>query len=597
MLKAMNPDPILPFPRTWWIAAGRIIGGPYPGDPDRAVAERKLTALLDAGVRRVICLQEENERGRDGRPFIPYMERLQELAASRGLPFVWSRHPITDMCTPDLVIMREILDAIDTADGVVYLHCWGGHGRTGTVAGCWLREQGMTAEVALAQITTARAHDDHLRNQVSPQTAAQIRMVREWPARDRDPVAVSSNAPTAPAQKAASVPEMSNRVRGILLGLAVGDALGTTLEFSRPKPSSWVPPVRGPHTNITGGGPFRVKPGQITDDTQLATCLATTLAEFGAIELNPQALKALADRYSMWRKSAFDIGNQTAASLSAYAAYGDPRTSGLRAWKDKGGKAAGNGALMRAAPIGALVADSKARVTWAVADALITHADPRCILANIAFVQAIAEGVRGGTASTMFSAARSALGPGQILAATMVDFGEGAAALWKSAESDLNADLDSSTCCDPWLYEELEIPDTWGHALQEQVVNDIDRYRLGMVGSWAGFVRVAFRLAFWQLLHAHDLAGALVDTVNRGGDADTNGAIVGALLGARDGAASIPAAWVDVVLNCNPAEPWNRMGKYHPRAMLAAAEVRQRGQAQSAEGLLPSAAPVETNPT
>jgi len=84
-----------------------------------------------------------------------------------------------------------------------------------------------------------------------------------------------------------------------------------------------------------------------------------------------------------------------------------------------------------------------------------------------------------------------------------------------------------------------------------------------------GFVRVAFRLAFWELLHAPTYEAALLDAVNRGGDADTNGAIVGALFGARFGEEAIPAHWKERVLQA--LQTSNIVGLrdvYHPRVLL-----------------------------
>jgi ADP-ribosylglycohydrolase len=85
-----------------------------------------------------------------------------------------------------------------------------------------------------------------------------------------------------------------------------------------------------------------------------------------------------------------------------------------------------------------------------------------------------------------------------------------------------------------------------------------------------GFVRVAFRLAFWELMHAPDFASGLIDCVDRGGDADTNGAIAGSLLGSYFGQDAIPPEWRDQVrmaLADNPGSRWWR--EYHPRFMLA----------------------------
>ncbi len=122
-----------------------------------------------------------------------------------------------------------------------------------------------------------------------------------------------------------------DRFRGCLLGLAVGDAVGTTLEF---KPYGSFKPI----TDMVGGGPFRLKPGEWTDDTSMALCLATSLAETGVF--NP---KDQMDRYCRWRNDGylssngrcFDIGNTVAAALNHYqethdrfAGSTDPRSAG-----------------------------------------------------------------------------------------------------------------------------------------------------------------------------------------------------------------------------------------------------------------------------
>jgi hypothetical protein len=92
-----------------------------------------------------------------------------------------------------------------------------------------------------------------------------------------------------------------------------------------------------------------------------------------------------------------------------------------------------------------------------------------------------------------------------------------------------------------------------------------------------GFVRVAFRVAFWHLAHTDDFEAALVDVVNRGADADTNGAITGALLGARLGVDAIPARWraaVDGAL-AGQSGPWATT--YHPRELFALLHQPSRG--------------------
>jgi ADP-ribosylglycohydrolase len=122
--------------------------------------------------------------------------------------------------------------------------------------------------------------------------------------------------------------------------------------------------------------------------------------------------------------------------------------------------------------------------------------------------------------------------------------------LFAEGVRDIAADLELATSDDPQLDGAAE-----GHALD--------------ILMQAGFVRVAFRLAFWQLLHAPSFESALIDVVNRGGDADTNGAITGALLGAYYGEHKIPTEWRDAVLCARGLGP-----QYHPNVLLNMLETK-----------------------
>src|SRR5262245_34261380 len=102
-----------------------------------------------------------------------------------------------------------------------------------------------------------------------------------------------------------------DRAWGALLGLAVGDAFGTTLEFQRMPPAPFAPLLRGPHNKMIGGGPFGLAPGQVTDDTQMAAALARVLMERGGFRPSPVAAE-----YVAWAEHAFDIGNQIAKALA-----------------------------------------------------------------------------------------------------------------------------------------------------------------------------------------------------------------------------------------------------------------------------------------
>jgi ADP-ribosyl-[dinitrogen reductase] hydrolase len=337
-----------------------------------------------------------------------------------------------------------------------------------------------------------------------------------------------------------SPPPVRERSRGVLLGLAAGDAFGTTLEFSEPKAPPFPNLAQGPHVEILGDGPFRVVPGQVTDDTQMACCLGASLAAQGKFDVED-----VARRYVEWQQHAFDVGVQTSAALNAIREGIRPLEAGRQVWLGASRPPAGNGSLMRTAPIGVVfAADPAQRRAAALADSAITHYDPRCRLACAAFDSAIAHGVLGAQRpETLLEAARRELW--HAASALRAEGGEGAAAL-SGAIRDIEEDLELATRGDPELY---------GPTLH------IHRHQ--------GAVRVAFRLAFWELLHAPTWLAGVVDAVNRGGDADTNGAIAGALLGALHGEAAIPEAWRRLVLEAMPREAGPLRDAYHPKALLA----------------------------
>jgi hypothetical protein len=176
-----------PFSRTWWIKEGQILGGRYPGVPEPEEGRQMLTALIDARFTLMVNLQPEDELGLGGRPFPDYAATIKELAAERGAEAEMCRFPIPDVSIPKPALMRKILDRIDAEiaqSGKVYVHCWGGHGRTATVGGCWMVRQGMTAEKVLQQITKNRSHDEVLASHHSPETPDQQEFIRGWSAHD-----------------------------------------------------------------------------------------------------------------------------------------------------------------------------------------------------------------------------------------------------------------------------------------------------------------------------------------------------------------------------------------------------------------------------
>ena len=162
-----------PDPNTYWVVEGRFLAGEYPGARDPVEAQRKIGALLRAGITVFIDLTEAHE-------LAPYARWLPAAGA------YYRRFPIRDVSVPaEARQMQNILDDIDealAAGSNVYLHWWGGNGRTGTVVACWLQNHGRSPEVALAELaglwqSVAKRH----RSPRTPETAEQVAWVKRWP--------------------------------------------------------------------------------------------------------------------------------------------------------------------------------------------------------------------------------------------------------------------------------------------------------------------------------------------------------------------------------------------------------------------------------
>ncbi len=155
--------------------------GVYPGTPRPRKDGAKINYLLRQGVRRFINLMEPDEADHLGRKIVQYDQALRKAACELGVRADMIRVPIRDGMTPSGKQMRLILALIDKSiqDGEpVYVHCWGGHGRTGTVVGCWLADHGKAGWEALRTLDRLRRNDPT--GKPSPQTLMQIMMVVGW---------------------------------------------------------------------------------------------------------------------------------------------------------------------------------------------------------------------------------------------------------------------------------------------------------------------------------------------------------------------------------------------------------------------------------
>jgi hypothetical protein len=166
-----------PIAEAYWVLPGRLLAGDYPGGSDEGQTRDRLRRLLLAGVGCFVDLTEPGEFDR-----LPYDHLAQEEARALGRDVTHRRMSIPDRGTPTPGDMAGILATIDAAlarGQVVYVHCYAGIGRTGTVVGCYLVQHGMSGDQALTQIARLRQEvpDAWVR---SPETEAQRRMVRSW---------------------------------------------------------------------------------------------------------------------------------------------------------------------------------------------------------------------------------------------------------------------------------------------------------------------------------------------------------------------------------------------------------------------------------
>jgi ADP-ribosylglycohydrolase len=282
------------------------------------------------------------------------------------------------------------------------------------------------------------------------------------------------------------------RYRGSLLGLAAGDALGTTLEFRSPG-------AFDPIDDIVGGGPFGLQPGQWTDDTSMALCLAESLVESGGFDVVDQM-----ERYCRWREQGhlssngrcFDIGMTVAGALTRYRQTGYPYSGRPDPWS------AGNGSIMRLAPVPLLYAN-----------------DPREAMARCA------------ESSRTTHGAQECLDACRYLGGLIV----GAVAGVPKHEL-----LAAGYCPIPGLWDEEplapKIAEVAAGSFQTKEPPEI---------RGSGYVVQSLEAALWAFHRTDNFRDGALLAVNLGDDADTTGAVYGQLAGAYYGEAEIPTAWRD----------------------------------------------------
>lgn len=284
--------------------------------------------------------------------------------------------------------------------------------------------------------------------------------------------------------------DLKNRFRGALLGLAAGDAVGTSVEF---KPRGSFPPV----TDMVGGGPFGLKPGQWTDDTSMALCLAASLIECNGFDAHDQMrryLKWWREGYMSSTGRCFDIGITTAEALRTFERTGNPFAGSTDAHK------AGNGSLMRLAPV-----------------PLFYFKSPR---------EAIE---RAGESSRTTHGAQTAVDVCRYFGGLLVGAVKGV---------DKDTLLSPSYCPVPNYWNEHPM-----HAAVKTVADGSFKTKRPPQIRGTGYVVDALEAALWAFNVSDSFRDGLLLAVNLGDDADTTGAIFGQLAGGYYGEDGIPEKW------------------------------------------------------
>ncbi|GJM78804.1 ADP-ribosylglycohydrolase [Paenibacillus sp. HMSSN-139] len=279
-----------------------------------------------------------------------------------------------------------------------------------------------------------------------------------------------------------------NRYKGCLAGLAIGDALGTTVEFH---PPGSFPPV----TDLVGGGVFHLQPGQWTDDTSMALCLAESLLESKGFDPNDQMT-----RYRRWMREGylsstggcFDIGNATREAILRFERTGEGYCGSDDPY------AAGNGSIMRLAPVPMYYAGQPQQaIDYAARSSRTTHASAECVDACRLLAGFIVGALRGWTKSELLDPA----------------------------------------AFDEWLGADIPVP-------------KIEEIRRGSFLSkeppeiqGSGYVVKSLEAALWAFAKSTSYKEGALLAVNLGDDADTTGAVYGQLAGAFYGYEAIPESW------------------------------------------------------
>lgn len=279
-------------------------------------------------------------------------------------------------------------------------------------------------------------------------------------------------------------PELSDRYAGCLLGLACGDAVGTTLEFTHRASLT-------PISDMVGGGPFGLKPGQWTDDTSMALCLGESLLTCNGFDARDQMARYLNWwQWGYWSATGecFDIGMTVRQALSRFQDTGEPFAGSTDP------ATAGNGSIMRLAPVVLYYYPDQREVAAAAAQSSrTTHGAAEAVEACQLLAQVLSNALAGQSKDELLTLA----------------------------------------------------PEQYGEPAIRELATGSFRHKRREEVCGTGYCIASLEASLWCFWSTDSYAAAVLAASNLGDDADTTAAITGQIAGAYYGKQGIPAHWLE----------------------------------------------------
>jgi ADP-ribosylglycohydrolase len=469
-----------PIPNSYWVEPERLLAGEHPTGIDEPETRTRIARLLAAGINYFLDLTHPGEA-------VAYDALLPRLNPA-GRPVIYVRKPIADHETPsERAHMAEILEYLWralTEGHSVYLHCLAGVGRTGTVVGCHLIEQGARGPEALERLNVLwRASARSQIFAAVPETHAQIEYVRTWRP------GVYEKTMGAPLEIGVAK-NLRDRYLGALVGLAVGDALGVSVQYR--KPGSFTP-----LGDIIGGGPFELPRGAWSDDTAMTLCLAESLLEKNGSDPADQV-----SRYRRWQLEGYwsATGQCVGITASVAKALATAQWTGKPQAGSHDPSRLDKEALSRTAAPVLFAFSDPARAVELAAETCRTTQQAPIVLDACRYFAGLLLGALSGV-------------PKQKLMTPLFE-------------------------PEPGLWQRIH--------LREPVIAAVETAaaaRQAPEAGGGGNVLDALRATLWAFGKGRNFREGALLAVNLGGDADVTGALYGQLAGAHYGVSALPGTW------------------------------------------------------